>query len=229
MARFQAMLGRMSGALGGVVFAHGPGGDYVRSRVSPVNPGSAQQQAIRNAVNYLSNRWQALSVAQRLGWEVYAANVTLPGRFGEPMHISAMSHYVRSNVTRMQIDVAATIVDAAPTVYNLGEFLPLSFSLLDWTTPSVSVAFDNTQDWCGEDASTLVLYTSKPKEITINYFKGPYRYNDRIDGDSVTPPTSPQVVTLPWLGGADDRGFFAARVTRADGRLSPMQRYTVDS
>jgi hypothetical protein len=66
----------------------------------------------------------------------------------------------------------------------------------------------------------MVIFTSRPMSPAINYFKGPYRFAGLIEGDSITPPTSPANVTSPWALEVDQKVFVRAAVLRADGRYS---------
>jgi hypothetical protein len=66
-------------------------------------------------------------------------------------------------------------------------------------------------------------YISRPQNITKNFFRGPYRYAGKIEGDSVTPPTSPATLVSDFPYAAGQRAFLRVRVSRADGRLSNVQ------
>ena len=55
---------------------------------------------------------------------------------------------------------------------------------------------------------------------TINFFKGPYQFAARINGDGTTPPTSPAVIASPFPFSAGQRVFTRIVVVRVDGRVS---------
>lgn len=212
------MVTQASGSVGGVTYAHNKGGLYQRARSIPTNPSTPQQQEIRTLVAQLSNLWlAALTQAQRSAWDVYAANVTVPNALGDQIHISGLNQYIRSNVPRNQANLAR--VDAAPTVYNIGDFTEPSFTA-DATLNQAAVAFTDTDDWVNEDDAAMLCYFSRPQNISINYFKGPYRFADLIAGDSSTPPTSPATINLPFVVTAGQRVFGRFNVVRADGRLA---------
>jgi hypothetical protein len=207
-----------SGSIGGITYAHNAGGAYTRARSIPTNPNTARQQIVRNLMAQLTSAWQeTLTPAQRLAWKVYSDNVTLPNPLGDPINTGAATHYYRSNVPRMQGGAARQ--DDAPTTFNLGDMTPATFAA-SAATALLSVTFDNTDSWANEDDAHALVYCSAPQAPTINYFKGPYRYLDGIDGDSITPPTSPaDFATLHTLT-AGQKLFVQIRVSRADGRLS---------
>lgn len=224
MALIEFQGARVSGKLGGYVFSRNKGGDYARAWVNPTNPNTPQQQTIRSAINQLTARWNdVLTAVQRTAWETYAAAVPVLNRFGTPINITGQAHYNRSNVPRIQVLGAAKIVDAAPTVFNLGEYTaPV---ITQTATSTCSVAFNESDEWIDEDDSAMLLYASREKNPTVNYFKGPYRLvADQIDGNSTTPPTTPHTGTTPFPVADSNRIFYFARVTRADGRLSAAWR-----
>lgn len=218
---------QISGSLGGVTGSHNFSGYYLRARVVPVNPNTSQQQTVRNAMAVLSTRWvETLTAAQRLAWEVYASAVEVKNALGDSIALTGLNHYIRSNVPRIQS--ALPIVDDGPTVYTLASFTDPTFAL-DEPNDEVDVTFTNTDDWANEDDAAMLVYASRPQSPSINYFKGPYRYATKIEGDGVTPPTSPAAIPLPFVCTTGQRVFFKAEVTRADGRLSPYFRGSDDA
>lgn len=223
----KGIMTQMSGSLGGITGSHNASGLYLRARAIPVNPNTVYQQAVRNAVSVLATRWsETLTQAQRDAWDVYAAAVSMVNALGDSIYISGLNHYIRSNVPRLQTGLP--IVDDGPTVFTLASFTDPTFAV-DEPNDEVDVSFTNTDDWANEDDAAMLVYASRPQSVSINYFKGPYRYAGKIDGDSVTPPTSPAAIGLPFTCTTGQRLFFKAEVSRADGRLSPYFRGSDDT
>lgn len=212
------ILSQASGALAGNVFAHNKGGMYMRARATPVNPATPQQVAVRNAVKTLSTRWlQVLTQVQRDAWTTYAVNVPLTNKLGEPHIIPALAMYIRCNSPRLINAGIASVVDDGPTVFALATFTAPTIV----TIPGdIQVTFTNTDDWAIADGGHLYVYQSRPQNVTINFFKGPFRYTGEVDGVTLTPPTSPQVMTPVFPVGGVNRWYFRAIVSNADGRLS---------
>lgn len=212
----------MSGSIGGLVGSHNRGGMYFRARSIPVNPGSAFQQGVRASMSQLTVAWQeTLTAGQRSDWETYAANVPTVGPLGDQRFLTGQNHYIRSNIPRLQVGLPR--VDDAPTVFDLGSFTDPTFGF-DATDDEIDVTFDNTDSWANEDDAAMLVYASEGKALSINYFQGPYRHAGDIDGDSVTPPTSPSAIAMPFSVTAGLRYFARVRVSRADGRLSSSFR-----
>lgn len=215
-----------SGSVGGTVFSRNAAGPYLRNRSIPVNPATAFQVAVRNLLSQLTSGWvETLSDAQRELWETYAENVLLPGPLGNDRNIGALAHYVRSNVSRLQADPTnLPRVDAGPGIFDLGTFTNPTLADYDPTGQDFELSFDDTDAWANEDDAAMLVYVSRPKNKTVNYFNGPYRFAAAILGDGTTPPTSPATISLPFTALADQKIFVQARVTRADGRLSSSFR-----
>jgi hypothetical protein len=207
-----------SGSLGGITFSHNAGGMYMRARAIPTNPNTTFQQTIRGFVSALVDHWgNTLTQVQRDAWILYANNVPLLNSLGEPINVSGLNMYVRSNVPILQGSLPRA--DAAPTDFNLGEYTNPSFAL-DEPNDEIDVTFVDTDAWANEDDSAMLIFTSRAQSPTINYFKGPYRLAGAILGDGITPPTSPAVLGLPFVVAPGQRIFARAEVVRADGRLS---------
>lgn len=212
------LLAGVSGKIGSTVFSHNSGGPYIRLKGLTTNPNTLQQQQVRSILSQLTSLWVGtLTEAQRQGWADYAENVPLLNRIGMPRTVSALNMYIRTNVPLLQAIFARQ--DVAPTIFSLGDFsAPVGVPLA--ATQVMAVAFTDTDDWVSEDDAAMLVYISRQQNTSINFFKGPYRFAGSIDGDSTTPPTSPQNVNVPFPITEDNKLFFRFQVVRADGRLS---------
>lgn len=214
-----ALITDASGSIGGLTASRNRGGPYLRARVVPVNPNTPFQQAIRGFVAGLTSRWgNILTPAEREAWDVYALNVPLPDTLGDPRNVGGMAMFIRSNVPRLQAALPRT--DAAPVVFDLGSFTNPSFGTFAGASDDFAVTFDDTDLWANEDDSAMLIYSSRPQNPSINFFKGPYRFAGMIDGDGVTAPTSPATIAASFVFAAGQKIFVQIRITRADGRLT---------
>lgn len=212
------LIASASGSLAGITASRNKGGQYFRRRAVPTNPNSTYQQAVRGYLNTLSNLWlNTLTAAQRVAWDTYAANVPLLNPLGDPINVTGLNMYVRSNVALLQ--AAMTRVDDAPTTFNLGDYTNPSFAY-DATASEIDVTFDNTDAWANEDDAAMLVYGSRQQGASVIFFKGPYRFAGTIDGDSATPPTSPAAISAPFPAVAGNNCHCRIVVVRADGRVS---------
>jgi hypothetical protein len=216
----------VSGSVGGTTFSRNRGGPYIRVRAVPINPNTTYQAAVRALVAELTSRWlNTLTADQRAAWDTYAENVELPNPLGQNRNVGGLGMYVRSNVGRLQASQTSfPRVDDAPTVFNLGDFSAVDLGNASEAAQTASLVFDNSDDWANEDEAGMLVYGSRAMNGSINYFKGPYRYCHKIEGDSVTPPSSPATVNWPFPFLQGHKLYAAVRVTRADGRLSSQFR-----
>ena len=223
MAIMKPLLGvQMSGSIGGITFSHNRAGPYTRSRATPVNPNTVYQQAVRSAMAALSAYWgSSLTQEQRDAWDLYAYNVPLTNRLGDPINVGGLGMFQRTNVPVLQTGLGGgTIIEDAPVIFNLGDYTPPSISALTAASNEWAFAFNVDDDWVDEDDSSMLFFTSRPMSPGRNYFKGPYRFAGSIDGDSTTPPTSPATITSPFPIAIAQKAFCRAVVLRADGRYS---------
>lgn len=214
----------MSGKLGGIVASHNKGGQYFRQLRTPVNPNSAEQQAVRNAFSTATGDWNnVLTVAQREAWDEYAASLGSANALGDFINPGGKGLYTGWNGVRLRAGLDS--VDDAPFDIFRPGFTTPTLSSLASGTQQATITFDDSDAWANEDGGAMLIFISPPRNPSVNFFKGPYRLADVVLGDGTTAPTSPVVVDLPFTVGAGQKVFFKFNVTRADGRYSFAQTF----
>lgn len=213
------IVGEGSGKLGGVVFSRNASGPYIRTLVTGTNPNTPRQQAVRSVWQALSNAWNSeLTEAQRELWRVYAANVTVKDALGRDILLSGYSMFMRTNPVALGMAVAQ--VNAGPTTFTLAQADETMVGTVDEAGQQISVAFDDTRDWCDEDEAGMQISMSKPVNASVQFIPPVLRIAGYVLGDSVTAPTSPQVLSCPFPVAEGQKVLVVGRVLRADGRLS---------
>jgi hypothetical protein len=161
--------------------------------------------------------WQnLLTVAQRTSWENYATQVTIPDALGNPMYLTGLNWYVKVNTPRLQ--AGKTRLDTASAIGTLGVLTPI---VLSATAPAtLSIAFTNADFWATAVGGHLFVYASRPQAPTTNGFKGPYRFAGAVNG-AVVPPTSPAVLTAPFVFTLGSRIFIRAQSSDSLSKVSP--------
>lgn len=208
-----------SGSIAGITFSRNKGGMYMRARAIPTNPNSVPQQNIRGHLATLVGAWtNTLTTPQRGAWDVYAANTPVFDALGASIHLTGQQMFIRSNTARLQVGLP--LVTTAPGTFDLGTYSIPSAGTVSAAADTIQIAFDNTDEWANEDDSNMLIYTSRPQNPSVNYFKGPYQFAGMIPGDGTTPPTSPATITLAFPVVVGQKVFWKATVTRADGRYS---------
>lgn len=214
------LIGEASGSLASLTFSHNRGGQYIRQRAIPVNPGTGLQIAVRSFFSALQERWSSvLTQAQRDAWDLYAEQTPLLDALGEPRNVGGKGMYTRGNVARQQGSLS--IVDDGPEVSGLPA-LTAPVPALD-TTAGLSSAFTNTDAWANETGGALLIYMGQPRNASRNFYKGPFRFVTSVLGNPV-PPTSPSAQlpgALPFPVTNGQRYTIRYTAVRADGRQSP--------
>lgn len=87
----------ISGSQGGTVYSRNRYGAYTRSRVVPVNPNTAAQQAARADLASQSTGWGALTTAQQLAWNTWAANNPIIDSLGQSQILQGNAAFIQLN------------------------------------------------------------------------------------------------------------------------------------
>jgi hypothetical protein len=216
-----------SGSAGGKTYSHNRYGAYVRNRSIPVNPSSSRQQAARNAFSAAAVYWSStLSSAERQAWNDYAAAVPVLNALGDSVYLTGFAMFLRS--ASLWLNLGLSAVEAGPTVLSLPDVDATFTASISEATQLISVAFDDNAAWCSEDDAFMSLYMMKPCGVGRNYLVGHQKMAGKVDGDSGTPVTSPQTIACPFVATEDQKVIVAARIGRADGRLSNLFQDSVD-
>lgn len=219
LLKFGGGITEMRGSIAGNVYSRNRFGAYARPRTKPVNPQSAGQELCRSVISFLTEYWHStLTAAERTSWETYAASVAMQNKLGETIYLTGFNHFVRSNFELKR--QALTVVEAGPTVLSLPETDPTFAISASAATQNVSVTLDNGLPWANEDDAYMFVEMGVPQIVTRTFFNGPWNYMDKIDGDSVTPPSIPDAQTAPFTLVEGQKIWCYARIVRADGRLS---------
>ena len=218
------MFGNPSGSLLGITASHNRYGSYLRGRTKPVNPQSIRQDAARNKLTYLTSLWNSAAMdTYRAGWNLYAAN--LPATPGSTSP-TGFNFFISSNAVRMWAYGTAQL--APPNLFTLPTIDTKAAATVSEATQLISVTFDPTNAAFNEIHGCMVVSMGMPKMNTGEFFNGPYRQAGLVDGATVTPPTSPQTIAVPWPVAEGQRIWTNFRILRADGRLSnPFRSYCV--
>jgi len=223
LVKFGGGVAQISGRVGGIVYAKSRFGHVARNFSTPVNPNSDRQGTARARLADLASAWnEVLTQAQRDGWDQFASNVPVLNRLGETVYLTGFNHYIRSNTAIRAC--GGVDVDASPSIYTLPEKDDAFAIAISEATQLISVTFDDERDYIDENGAYLSIQMGSPKQNSVKFFGGPWRFADSIDGDSVAPPTSPTTIAVPFPVLEGQKVWAQARIIRADGRVSNLFR-----
>lgn len=216
--RLGSTLADARGSIGSTTFSRNKSGMYIRSRVKPINPQSPLQSLVRaNLATCQAHYRDTVTAAQKLTWVAQAQGATFPNRLGEMVKISAQNLYIMIN--SLKLEAGLSLLDDCPP----GPFkaiMPATVLTLVHSTGIILTTITPAIPATG----CLFWYLSARKGTQVNYFRGPYEYR----GQALTASTPP-ITLLPSTGlAAGDRFFLALRYIDAAGRISPMERKTLD-
>jgi hypothetical protein len=115
--KFGAGISEMRGKEGGIIYSRNAFGSYIKTKVSPINPNSQNQQTQRGLMGNLAHAWSTLSAANKASWENLATQVTRTNRFGDQASYTGFSLFMRLNRNLSAVGVA--MISTAPVVPTL--------------------------------------------------------------------------------------------------------------
>ncbi len=104
--KFGSIITDGRGKIGGHVASKNRAGSYLRTKVTPVNPGSPYQAEVRNRFGTLATAWGALTAAQRTAWNDAVGNFKSTDIFGDLKTPTGFNLFQRLNNNLLQIGVA---------------------------------------------------------------------------------------------------------------------------
>lgn len=139
-AKFGMVVVAGSGKIGGHVASRNRAGSYFRTKVTPVNPNTPAQSAVRSRLAGLSIGWRGLTAAQRLQWNKAVENFSKTDVFGDLRNPSGFNLYQKLNNHLLSVGAAQITVPPAPVA------VPSILTLVPTVAPAgaVSIAFTAT-------------------------------------------------------------------------------------
>jgi len=141
--KFGAMMVDARGKLGGHVFSKNRGGAYMRTKVTPSNPQSADQVAQRALLAQASQAWKALTEAQRLAWNSSVSAYATTNVFGDIVNPTGATLHTRLNINASLAGGSAITAPPTPVGVQTPEGLSVTATAgtptmeLDWTSGAV--------------------------------------------------------------------------------------------
>lgn len=105
--KFGMMMTDARGKLGGHVFAKNRSGNYIRTKVTPVNPSTSYQTAVRALFAAITAGWSVLTNAQRVAFNAAVGDWSTTDIFGDLKNPSGKTLYQRLNQNAQNVGYAA--------------------------------------------------------------------------------------------------------------------------
>lgn len=138
LIKMGALAQDVRGSQNGLTFSRNKGGAYVRQKVSPVNPATEAQRAVRQNFAINTKLWSGtMTAAQRATWVTYAATYPYTNVFGDSSVLTGLAMSVAKNQVLAQLAVAPIVT--AP-VDNSVAAIPLPTSMTaNHATPAITI------------------------------------------------------------------------------------------
>lgn len=179
-AQFGAIVVAGSGKVGGHVASRNRGGAYFRTRVTPVNPATTFQQAVRNRLTSFAQAWRALTDTQRAAWNAAVNDFARTDVFGNLRNPSGFNLYQRLNNNLAVIGQAA--INVPPLVGEVYAAASLSLAAAVGTS-SLTATFSAALA-AGE---YVKVFATPPLSPGKNFVKSEYRLIEVITNGDVSP------------------------------------------
>lgn len=155
-----------SGSYQGLTSSRNRFGQYVRTRATPVNPGSTAQGTVRSRMSVEAAVWRTLTDAQRAGWEALGSQMTRTDALGQSYTLNGFEAFLSVNLNKLAAGDAA-VTDAIALVSPSAPVL----GVLTLTSASFSLAYTPTPLAAGR---RLFVYAS-PQRAAGRSYEGDFR------------------------------------------------------
>lgn len=156
------------GAIAGTVFSKNTYGAYLRAKVTPVNPQTTFQQAVRQFLASTAQDWRGLTQGQRDLWNSFSINFNRTNIFGDSVKLTGFNLFMQLN--RNLLEISVTPLTDAPTPQDVYGFTSASF-IADTTGATMIVTYAPA---LGANDSVIV-YATPPLSAGKQFAKSEFR------------------------------------------------------
>jgi hypothetical protein len=167
--KFGAIVVDGRGKIGGHVASKNRGGAYLRTKVTPTNPQSSSQAAVRNRLTTLAQGFKTLTANQISAWNAAVSDFAKTDIFGDIKQPSGINLYSKLNSNLGEVGVP--FISNPPLPAAVGVLTNMSV-LVDATNNSIEVSFDEAVVPTG---NYLIIRATAPASAGVSNFSGKYR------------------------------------------------------
>jgi hypothetical protein len=193
------------GKIGGQVASKNSSGSYMRTKVTPSNPQSSAQTAVRNRFTGLSQDWRGLTDAQRDSWNSSVSSFTSTDIFGDNLTPSGFNLYVAINMNLLNVGSAQISVPPVPS--EVGYFTA-------FTAAAAAGAQTMTLTFAPviPAGSDVIIRATPAMSPGISFVKSEYRQITVLENGDLTGLTiaAPYIAVHGAIGAAGQKIHFQA-------------------
>jgi len=216
--KFGAIVTDGRGKLGGHVLAKNRSGNYMRTKVTPVNPQSTYQQAQRAALGTLSSGWSGLTASQRSAWDAAVDDFQKTDIFGDLKSPTGKNLYTGLN--RNLLNAAQTVLVSPPSPASIPA---ITISTANYSLSGTSFDIVTTGTTTG---AFVQAWATPPVSAGTSFIKNRLRFVDSFAGAApVTMDIYADYVARFGAPPVGSKVFVAVRVVNAGGEASVIQTF----
>src|SRR4249920_1572234 len=179
-AKFGSFIVDGRGKVNGHVISKNRAGSYIRTKVTPVNPRTSFQLAVRSRLQTQSTNWRTLTAANRASFNSAVKNFQKTNIFGDLKTPSGFNLYQRLNNNLLKAGQA--ILSNAPAP---GSVLTTTIGVLTATVAGQVLSLALTG--ATPAATTCIVRATPPLSAGINFVKSQLRIITTFPAASATP------------------------------------------
>lgn len=185
--KFSALISEMRNKLNGSVFSKNRGGNYLRNKVTPVNPQTARQTLVRSRLAGLASGFRALTAAQIASWNSAVGNFPYTDIFGDVKQLSGLQLYEKLNLNLL--NAGQTALTSPPAPVGVDPLTSMSWTAAQGGAKSVTFAASPVPA-----GHTLIIEATPSMSPGRNFVKNEFRFIQTVAAAA----TSPQAITTAY-------------------------------
>lgn len=204
------------GKLGGHVAAQNRGGSYLRTKVTPSNPQTTFQTAIRQLFGSISIGWGGLTPSAIKAWNAAVDEWKSTNIFGDLKQPSGKALYQRLNMQAIVANFSAIPLPPAKAEIPFSNVSAIAFDISDASITATGL-------YSGTDAA-VIMFSSGPVTSGTTFVKNLMRVVSVTNGGAYSPTTAySQYVGRFGIPVAGQKVFIGYKIVLPNGQASPMQ------
>jgi hypothetical protein len=168
--------------IGGHVASKNRAGAYLRTKVTPVNPQSVDQNTARNRFTIYSQGWRGLTQAQRDAWNAAVGDYATTDIFGDLKNPTGFNLYQRLN--NNLVTVGASAITSPPIPESVGEVVATGLTAEDDT---VAESLSLTMAGAVPADTAVKVFATPAISAGKSYVKNQYRLVTTLDAAESSP------------------------------------------
>ncbi len=178
--KYGEMIADMRGKINGTVHSKNTYGQYMRNKVTPVNPSTPSQAAVRSNFGSISQAWRSMTNAQRFAWEQSSANFSTTNIFGDSFKYTGFNLHSKINRWLYTIGEAYNATPPVPTAVTNSAISALVSDISDSTveatfSPAIPVG------------TKVAVYATAPVSAGKSFVKSEYRKIATLQNGNASP------------------------------------------